>query len=371
MIEASAILSVIKGVAAQVKPAAEAAAASAGEKAGEVAAKAGEVATKAGEAAQAGGPSLADLKDGTFWLPPQSSSVAPAVDWLFYGILGLSIFCFVGITVATVWFCIKYRASKVEKPTASESHNDSLEITWTVIPCIIVVFIFFFGWKGYMDLKATPMHGHEIRVDAWQWNWNFKYENGYTDNVLHVPVDEPVRLVMKSQDVLHSFFVPAFRVKQDIIPGRYTDIWFEATEPGTYRLYCAEYCGTDHSEMTTYVVVHEPGGFEQYMDKGLQKMMDLPPVELGALLYEKKGCVTCHSIDGSSGKGPSWKGIWGETHTMKDGSKLVVDENYVRESILTPSKHVRVGFTDQMSTFQGKITDRGIDGIIAYIKSLK
>ncbi|HET6611581.1 MAG TPA: c-type cytochrome, partial [Kofleriaceae bacterium] len=234
-----------------------------------------------------------------------------------------------------------------------------------------VVFIFVFGWQGYMHLKATPAHAHEIYVEAHQWKWGFRYENGYEDDVLHVPVNEPVRLVMKSSDVLHSFFVPAFRVKQDVIPGRYTDIWFEATEAGTYRLYCAEYCGTDHSQMKTFVKVHEAGGFEKYLDEGLAKMMNLPPVELGKLLYEKKGCKQCHSIDGSSGKGPTWKGIFGQTHTMTDGSQVLVDENYIRESILNSTAKVRSGFNPIMPVFQGKINDRGVQGLIAYIKSLK
>jgi cytochrome c oxidase subunit II len=225
-----------------------------------------------------------DIDTGNFWMPPSGSTATDSVDWLFYGILGLSIFCFAGITISVVYFSWRYRHRKGHSAEPSSSHNDTLEVTWTVIPSIICVIIFLLGWKGFMDLNTAPKHAYEVQVVAKKWDWSFKYPNGWVDTNLHVPVGEPIRLVMRSTDVLHSFWVPAFRVKNDVIPNRYTKIWFEATTPGVYRLYCAEYCGTQHSNMKQLVVVHPPGGFERYMEEAEQALLDMPPVKLGEYL---------------------------------------------------------------------------------------
>ncbi len=309
---------------------------------------------------------------GTFWMPPQASSVAPDVDWLFYAITGLSIFCFIGITIAVVYLCIRYRASRAPKPEPSPSHSDAIEITWTVIPSIIVVIIFVLGWQGYMRLAAAPEHAEEIQVRASTWNWEFTYPNGWVDSRLHVPVNRPVRLVMTSDDVLHSLFVPAFRTKMDVVPNRYTRMWFEATEPGTYRIYCAEYCGNGHARMDSEVVVHPPGGYEQYLDDAQQEMLDMPPVELGEFLYgERLGCQQCHSIDGTDGEGPTLKGIWGEERELADGSTVTVDENHIRTSLLEPQERVRAGYDPTMPTFRGRVEDREITALIEFIKSLE
>jgi cytochrome c oxidase subunit 2 len=304
-------------------------------------------------------------------MPDQASSVAAGVDWMFYGILALSAVCFVGITVATLLFVWRYRHREGHKAEPSSSHNDTLEITWTVIPSLIVVVIFVLGWKGYVDMATAPRHALEVNVTAQKWSWQFTYPNGWVDNTLHVPVDEPVRMVMTSTDVLHSFFVPSFRVKQDVVPSRYTKLWFRATRPGTYRLFCAEYCGQQHSDMKTVVVVHPPGGYEKYLQEAEDRMLNLPPRELGELLYNKRGCPQCHTIDGAPSTGPTFKGIWGEARQFADGSAGVVDENYVRESILEPQAKVRAGFNPVMPTFKGKLKDKHITGIIEYIKSLK
>lgn len=326
----------------------------------------------AGDAAQAATTAAADAQwstGGTTWLPEAASVTTGGMDPLFYGLLGLSIFCFVGITTAVIYFVIKYRARPGHKPEPSSSHNDTLEVTWTVIPSIICVFLFVFGWRGYLDLATPPKHALEIQVTAQKWSWNFTHPNGVNDPVLHVPVDRSVRMVMKSQDVIHSFFVPAFRVKQDVLPNRYTQVWFKGTKPGVYRLYCAEYCGRDHSMMKTTVVVHERGGYEKYLADKEAMMNNLPPVELGKKVYEAR-CVACHTTDGTPRVGPTFKGVWGTESAFTDGSKATVDENYINESILDPQAKIRQGYPPSMPSFKGQLSDKEITGLIEYIKSL-
>ena len=311
-----------------------------------------------------------DVESSTFWMPPSNSVNVDDVDVLFYAILAISIFCFAGVTIAVVWFAWRYRHRPGHRALESSSHNDTLEITWTIIPSIVCVIIFLFGWKGFVDLNTPPKHALEITVVAEKWKWSYKYPNGWVDENLHVPVGEPVRLVMRSKDVLHSFWVPAFRVKQDVIPNRYTKIWFEATTPGVYRQYCAEYCGDRHSFMKSLVVVHPPGGYKRYMEEAEAALLDMPPVELGEYLYSARGCNQCHSVDGSAKTGPTWKGIFGQTHQTSAGA-VKVDENYIRESMLDPNAKVRSGFSAVMPTFKGQLKDEQIDGLITYIKCLK
>lgn len=307
-----------------------------------------------------------------YWMPVDGSTHTAHTDWLFYGILALTFFCFIAITVAVVYFVLKYRRRPGHEAERSSEHNDALEITWTIIPSIICVFIFIWGWEGFVNVQTTPKNAMEIQVTAQKWEWLFKYPNGWIDRELHVPVDEPVRLVMRSEDVLHSFYVPAFRTKQDVIPYRYTKVWFEANKPGTYRLFCTEYCGDDHSRMKTVAVVHEPGGFEQWLSKVEECALgDLPnDAARGEFFYENRGCKNCHSVDGTPGKGPTFKGLWGKQENTDKGP-VTVDENYIRESLLEPAAVVVTGYGPIMPTFKGKLTDEHIGFIIEYIKSLK
>jgi cytochrome c oxidase subunit 2 len=331
---------------------------------------------------------------GTVWLPQQASVAAGNVDWLFDAVLWLSVVCFVGITGAVVYFVWRFRARPGHKVQPSSHHNDVIETIWTVIPSLICVGLFVAGWRGYVDLVTPPKHALEIHVTARKWSWEFTYPNGVKDSVLHVPAGRSVRMIMKSEDVIHSFFVPAFRVKQDVLPRRYTNLWFKAEEPTVtadqelrnveltaanrelvlrqtgHRLYCAEYCGTDHSQMKTRVVVHNPGGFDNYLAFMYEITQTMPPVERGKDVYERV-CTACHTTDGSTKIGPSFKGIWGETHTFTDGSTAVVDENYVRDSVLNPQARIRQGFPPSMPSFQGQLSDKEILGVIEYIKSLK
>ncbi|HEY0478506.1 MAG TPA: cytochrome c oxidase subunit II [Kofleriaceae bacterium] len=319
-----------------------------------------------------------DLKGGNFWMPKAVNLTADDSDLMYYAVLGLSIFFFFGITGAVVYFVIKYRHRPGHKPEPSPAHNDALEITWTVIPTIICVFLFYYGWNTYVRVVTPPTKAVEINVLAWRWNWQFTHGNGVQDSDLHVPVNTPVRLVMTSKDVLHSFYAPVMRVKQDIIPRRYTYAWFFPTKPGTYRLTCAEYCGTNHSQMgitnegrRAVLVVHEPGGYERYLADKAAQSTALPPEQLGRLLYEKKGCNACHTVDGSARVGPSWKGVFGTMVPLSDGTQVKMDENYIKESVLFPQAKSRPGFPPSMPSFEGQLKDREIAGIIAYIKSLK
>jgi cytochrome c oxidase subunit 2 len=319
-----------------------------------------------------------DLKGGNFWMPKAVNLTADDSDSMYYAVLGLSIFFFFAITGAVVYFVIKYRHRPGHKPEPSAAHNDALEITWTVIPTIICVFLFYYGWNTYVRVVTPPTKAVEINLLAMRWNWQFTHSNGVQDSDLHVPVNTPVRLVMTSKDVLHSFYAPVMRVKQDIIPRRYTYAWFYPTKPGTYRLTCAEYCGTNHSQMgitnegrRAVVVVHEPGGYERYLADKAALSNNLPPDQLGKLLYEKKGCNACHTVDGTPRVGPTFQHDFGTTVPLNDGSSVKMDENYIRESVLYPQAKARPGYPPSMPSFEGQLKEREIEGLIAFIKSLK
>jgi cytochrome c oxidase subunit 2 len=207
-------------------------------------------------------------------------------------------------------------------------------------------------------------------VTAQKWAWSFTYPNGYEDEVLHVPAGKPVKLVMTSRDVLHCLFIPHFRTKQDVVPGRYTTLWFQADAPDTLPIFCAEFCGTKHSQMLTQVIVHEPAAFDAWMLKAADWIKDMPPAQAGAIVYKKKGCNQCHSIDGSGGIGPTFQGAFGSRRRFTDGSAAAVDENYVRESLLNPKAKVLTGYDPVMPTFQGRLKESEMAALIAYLKSL-
>ena len=323
---------------------------------------------------------------GTFFMPQAVNLEAGDSDFMFYSVLGLSIFFFFAIAGAVIYLTIKYRHRPGHKAEPSVAHNDTLEITWTVIPTIMCVFLFYYGWHAYVKVVTPPTKAVEIQVLAKQWAWNFTHANGVTDSDLHIPINTPVRFVMTSNDVLHSFYIPVMRIKQDIVPRRYTYAWLDAQRPGTYRLNCAEYCGTHHSEMgrtgpilpqwpdgrRAVVVVHEPGGYERYLSDKQADQMKMDPIDLGKQLYEKKGCITCHTVDGTARIGPTWKSPdWGKMIPLADGSSVKMDENYLRESINIPSAKIHQGYANQMPAFEGQLKDTELAGLIAYIKSLK
>jgi len=308
---------------------------------------------------------------GSFWFPAQASRYAPEVDFLFNFILWISTVFFVVIIALMVLFIIRYRRRAGVAPEKTATHNTALELTWSILPGILLLVMFWMGAKAFIGLREPPEDSYEIAVTGQKWTWSFTYPNGHVDPELHVPVDTPVRLVLSSDDVIHSFFVPAFRIKQDAVPGRYTKLWFNAKETGTFQVFCAEYCGTKHSDMLTHVVVHEPGGFEKWLADSSDFLAKLPPAEAGKKIYESYGCKVCHTVDGTPGIGPSWKGVYGNKRSFTDGTSEVAEENYLRQSILEPQAKVVAGFGPVMPTFKGKLKDAEITALIEFIKTLK
>lgn len=315
---------------------------------------------------------LSDANGSTFWLPQRASTVAGGADALFNAILWICVFFFALVTVLLVLFVIKYRHRPgVERDTAG-SHSMALEATWTIIPTIIVVFLYYYGFKHYLRMNVEPPNAYEITAHAQMWQWSFEYPNGYSDPELHVAVNTPVRMVLESADVIHSLFVPVFRVKKDVVPGRYNRLWFEATEPGTFDIYCAAYCGTNHSAMRSHVIVHrDQADFDRWLADATAKADNLPPLEKGRKLYVTKGCAQCHSIDGSRITGPSWKDVFGSMQPMTDGSQSMVDEAFVHAFVRNPQAKVPMGYSPVMPPFPASLLSEGdVDALIAFMKSI-
>ncbi|MBI1386964.1 MAG: cytochrome c oxidase subunit II [bacterium] len=312
----------------------------------------------------------AHMQQSTFWMPPQASSASSHVDVVFYFIYWLSVFFFVLIVGLMTAFVFMYRRREGHEAQKTPTHSTILEVTWTGIPLLLVFVIFYMGFKTFIDMKVPPANSYRINVIGQKWTWGFQYPNGYIDGDLHAPIDTPVELVITSDDVTHSLFVPAFRLKMDAVPGRYNKVWFKAVHAGEYPLFCAEYCGTNHSNMTAQAIVHEKGDFEAWLEKASNFVETMPLPEAGQKLYKIRGCAQCHSTDGSAGDGPTFKGIWGHKVVFRDGSEGVVDENYVRESLMDPTAKVVKGFDAIMPTFKGKLRDKEITAIIEFIKTL-
>jgi cytochrome c oxidase subunit II len=306
-----------------------------------------------------------------FFFPERAADAAESVDALFFFILWVSMFFFAIIVGVMTLFLLKYRHREGAQSEASPSHSNFLEIFWSVIPTIIVGVIFVWGYSAYLDMRQPPSNAYEIRVVARKWTWEFVYANGHRDPDLHVPVNRPVQLVMSSEDVIHSLFIPAFRVKMDVLPDRYTKTWFSPRRVGEYTLFCSEYCGEQHSTMLAKVVVHPSGEFEKWLAEAANYLERVTPEEGGKIVYERKGCAQCHSTDGSARSGPTFKGAFGTEHEMVNGSRILVDENYIRKSILEPQADVRAGYKPVMPTYSGNIREEEIDALIAFIKSLK
>ncbi|MDZ4723796.1 MAG: cytochrome c oxidase subunit II [candidate division Zixibacteria bacterium] len=307
----------------------------------------------------------------TFWLPPQHSTISTEIDPLFDFLLYASIVMFFIVVGLMTYFTIKYRRQGKDQLTSGVDHNLGLEIAWTAIPTVLVLIVFFWGFSGFVKLHITPANAIEIKTTGAKWFWTFAYAEGASSvNQLVVPVNRPVRLLLSSSDVLHSFYVPNFRIKMDVLPNRYTTAWFEATAIGEFDLFCTEYCGKGHSEMIGKVRVMNDSAYAAWLEKANNEGMDLPPAVYGKQLYTSKACVTCHSLDGSVIQGPSFVGYYGTEIQLANGTTVLMDENYIRESILNPQAKVHAGFQPVMPTFQGVLRDRQIDALIAFIKSL-
>jgi cytochrome c oxidase subunit II len=300
-----------------------------------------------------------------FW-PIPASTGARNVDALFVFLLVLSGFVCVAIFTLIIYFALRYRRRKGVAAYQLEGSN-VLEITWSVTPLAIFMVIFVWGGIIYFQERTPPRGADEVYVVAKQWMWKLEHEQGQREiNELHVPVGRDVKLIMTSQDVIHSFYVPAFRVKQDVLPGRYTTVWFHPTRQGIYHLFCAEYCGTAHSGMIGQIVVMEPAQYQAWLAGGLTSGS---LAQSGATLFQQLGCPTCHRFD-VQGRGPNLMGIFGKPVLLEDGRTVIADENYIRESILSPAAKVVNGFKPIMPVFQGLVSEEQLAALVAYIKSL-
>ena len=334
-------------------------------------------------------------------LPLQGTDLAAKWDDLYLFEIWLSIFFFILIVGGMIYFLYKYR----DRPGAKARYitgNHLIEAIWTLIPLVLLLVIFGWGYYVYHGLIQAPSDAYEVRVIGKQWLWQFQYDDGRTNiGDLYVPINRPVKLVMTSEDVIHSFFVPNFRIKQDVVPGMYTSVWFEAKVPGKHQIFCAEYCGTSHSGMLGKVVVLTPEQWDAWTHG--KKLGEIPDagvtldevkvsqaganstarnvapteskvvsmVEQGKQLTQSKGCIACHSVDGSKVLGPTFKGLYGSTVELSDGKSVSADENYLRESIEKPQAKIVKGFSPVMPTFQGQVSEIEMNALIAYIKSVK
>ncbi|MEL6110001.1 MAG: cytochrome c oxidase subunit II [Planctomycetota bacterium] len=336
--------------------------------------------------------------------PESASTFSASSDWMFYFISVICLIFFIGIAGALFWFSAKYKKPNGQPADSQTDHNTTVELIWSIGPAFILVVMFYWGAQGYLDHRSIPEGAYTVNVKAFRWGWTMDYGGGVMHPELHVLVDEPTKLTMTSEDVIHSLYIPAFRVKKDIVPGRYNYMWFNATiasekvseeelaaatewnkgrtwdydkhqfTPDGYRfydLYCTEYCGRSHSEMQTVVVVHET---QEELDAWIKEYSVRPegeaPDVYGAKLYERRGCKSCHSVDGSKVVGPTYKGAYGTMRELTNGDPVPVDENYLRESILYPKAKIAAGYQPVMPSYKGQLSDDDIYCLVEFIKSL-
>jgi cytochrome c oxidase subunit 2 len=305
---------------------------------------------------------------GTPLFPVSASTMAPRVDALYFFLIGIAGFFSLLIACLIVFYAVKYRRRAPDAIGSRIEGGMVLEITWTVIPLLITMVIFVWGASVFFAMSRPPDDTLNVYVVGKQWMWKFQHLNGQREiNELHVPVGRAVKLIMTSEDVIHDVFIPGFRVKADVIPGRYTQLWFEPTKPGRYHLFCAEYCGTRHSGMIGEVVVMEPDEFQVWLSGG---RAEGSLASAGATLSADLACNTCHRPDTES-RGPSLDGLFGRTVTLQDGTTAIVDEGYVREAIVNPAARIRAGYQPIMPTYQGVVTEEGLQQLVEYIKSLR
>jgi len=302
-------------------------------------------------------------------MPPRATDWALTVDIINAVITWASVFLTVAITGAMIYFALKARHKDGAKASYIP-HNTTLETVWTVVPAIVCIVLFYAGFAVYREQRTPPLDAIDIYVRRQKWAWNFAYPGGKkSTNELIVPVDKPVRLIMKSNDVLHSFFIPSMRMKEDVVGSFYTYLWFKPNTTGEFPIFCAEYCGMQHSAMLATLKVVS---YEEYQDYLWKKPAEqLPPLELGQKLYKEQQCISCHSLDGSRVVGPTFKGLFGSTRKFTDGSTATADENYIKHSLEEPGSQVVEGFAPAMPAFKDILSDDDIEGLITFIKSLK
>jgi len=304
---------------------------------------------------------------GTPLFPQAASTMAPRVDALYFFLIGVSALFSLLIAGLIVFYAVRFRRRLPDSVGARISGGLVLELTWAIVPLLIVTVIFIWGASIFFAMSRPPDDALNVYVVGKQWMWKFQHLSGAREiNELHVPVGRPVKLIMTSEDVIHDVFVPAFRVKADVIPGRYTNIWFEPTTPGSYHLFCAEYCGTRHSGMIGRVVVMEEADYQEWLaGGGAEGSLS----SAGGKLFADLACNTCHRPD-TQGRGPALQGLFGKTVELQSGESVRVDEAYLRESILTPASRLTAGFQPIMPAYQGLVTEEGLLELIEYVKSL-
>ncbi|MGE0632144.1 MAG: cytochrome c oxidase subunit II [Pseudobdellovibrionaceae bacterium] len=303
-------------------------------------------------------------------MPPAVTDVAQRVDNLYSFLVIISFIACAILIGGMIYFVFKYKRRGDNDKTAYITHNTTLEFLWSFIPLVLFLAMFAWGWILYHDMRSMPENAREVQVVGYRWGWDFYHKSGKkTSKEVKVPAGVPVKLVMTSTDVLHSFFVPSFRIKQDLVPGRYTTLWFQADKLGEYQVFCTEYCGSAHSAMLATMKVVPLAEYEEWL---ATEEVILTGAKLGQKLFNDKGCVACHSLDGSPKVGPTFKGVFGHEVELDNGTKVVADENYLRRSIMEATSETVKGFPKgAMPSFQGQISEEELSGLIQFIKELK
>ncbi len=308
------------------------------------------------------------------FMPTQGTEIAKSVDNLYAFLLVISLVSCVIVIGGMIYFAIKYKRKSANDVTAYITHDTRLEILWSVIPLILFLFVFAWGWVIYHDMRTMPKDALEIHVTGKQWAWTAEYKNGVKSTEVVVPVGRDVRIILSAEDVLHSFYVPSFRLKQDAVPGRYTNLWFHADKLGDFHVFCTEYCGTQHSGMMTTLRVVTQEDFDKWLTTE-SEVSTLPIAQRGAKIFQTRACASCHNVDNPAVKvGPSLQKLFGtENHEIEGGLKVTADENYIRESILNSQAKIAKGFGPRsaMPAFQGQLSEVEVTALIEYIKGLK
>ncbi len=301
--------------------------------------------------------------NGLRLFPDGASSISGEVDALFVFLLSIAAFFSVLICVFIVAFALRYRRRPGDQPPTPVPTNMKLEIVWSAIPCLLTIVMFVWGARLYLRAFQPPADAMEISVEGKQWMWKVQHPEGRREiDELHVPLGRPIKLNMISQDVIHDFSIPAFRIKHDVLPGRYTSMWFEPTRTGTYHLFCSQYCGANHASMVGWVYVMEPADYQAWL-AGVSA--DEAPAVVGQRLFAQYACMTCHGE-----RAPTLANLYGSTVRLQDGSTIIADDNYLRESIVNPRARIVAGFAPIMPTYKGQLSEEQISDLIAYIKSL-
>ncbi|MCC6320002.1 MAG: cytochrome c oxidase subunit II [Phycisphaerales bacterium] len=328
-----------------------------------------------------------NIFSAAYWFGSAGASAqAKETESLFMYILWVNIVSFVALMILIAYFVARYRRGKqAQNYQVSAAHNTPLELTWSIVPLMIMVPIFYWGFTGYVNKLAAPAASEEIRIIGQKWNWTAIYKSGaeanrenteltktqYSVPVIWVPKGRPVKLIMTSMDVLHAFYIPDFRTKMDVIPNRYTSMWFLPEELGTHEVFCAEYCGTNHSEMAAQIKVVEPELYESETLKwATGPSAEWSLLEYGKRLYKMKSCFTCHSDTGGPNTGPAWNNWFGHEHEYADGSKHLADDQWLRDNIINSQSHIVKGFPTSMPIYQGLLKPLEVEALVLYIQSL-